>query len=347
VCADGSRPGRGLLEQVLERTRAEVLLAAPTLRRAKLLAGGLAPERVSRVKPLGLGFEDAAAVRAAAEQVQLVVAALEPFGPLPLALVRAALEAGNDWVDLTACRETANRVRALALELHPSGMGPAVATAFSFTALAGGLAALAAGGLDGADVLRVAFVPGPGFPSSRRELRGLLSTARRPFRLARQGLWCTVEPWSEPAAFHFPTPLGERTGRLADAPALEFLPNLLGAQRVEWRVDEQSLAAARWPAGLRWLARPLSGNGSTPPAAALGVEVEGRYGRHALRVRCSLADERGLERLSLLPAAHVIVRLLARPGELRGLVPHDSWTDRSGFTAECARLGLELTVDER
>jgi hypothetical protein len=361
LCTDGAGPARALLGMLLERTPGEIALAAPSARRAKRLRAELAPEQAERVTAQALDLADAAAVQAAAEAAEVVVCATAPLGPVPLPLVHAALLAGAGFVDVTASRESALAVRALALELQPSGTGSAVATAFSLTAMAGALAALAAARLDGIDAVHCALVPGPGFPASRRELARLLETASRPVRVTHQGIWCTLPGWSEPAAFHFPAPLGERVGRLTDAPACELLPNLLGTLRVEWRVDEQSLASP----GLKALARlrstgragpglvgavagarMLFGGGSAP-AAGLGVEADGRYGRHPLRVRCALTDERGLERMALFPAAYVASRLAERPGELRGLVPHDRWITPQEFVSECERLGLALSVDER
>jgi hypothetical protein len=345
---------------LLERTGGEIDVAAPSARRARALRAGLAAEQAARVTPLALDLGNPRALQAAVERAQVVVCATAPLGPVPLELVNAALLGGTDYIDLTACRESANRVRALAHELQPSGTGSAVATAFSLTALAGALAALAASRLDGVDVLRAALVPGPGFPGSRRELARLLETASRPLRVTRQSVWCTVPGWSEPAAFPFPEPLGERVGRLADAPACEFLPNLFGTQCVEWRIDEQSL----WSPGLATLARLRSSgragsglvgpiacarmifDGGGAPAAAFGVEADGRYGRHPLRVRCTLLDERGLERMALFPAAYLAGRLIAEPGALRGPVQHNRWIDPQAFVAECERLGLALTVDE-
>jgi hypothetical protein len=310
-----------------------------------------------------LDARDGRAVQAAVDGAGVAVCAVAPFGPVPPAIAQAALRAGADYVDLAGQRESVRRVRALALELRPDDEGPAVAAGFALTALAGALAALAVRGLDQVEVLRIALVPGPGFGASRRERELALHAASRPFRLLRQSVWSTVPAWTEPDAFSFPPPLGTRSGRLVDAPDCELFPRLFGAQRVEVRLDARAFAgfgpallarlhAAGRPLGARWLAGALAlggslFGGSPAPAAALGVEVEGRYGKSRLRVRCSLSDERGLARLAALPAAHLTAQLLARPGALRGRVPHERWIEGRELVAECARLGLELTTAER
>jgi len=360
---DRSEVGRILLAELLERTPAEIVLAGRSERWLEAAQDALGPERAARVTPFVLDARDGRAVRAVVERVQVAVCALAPFRPVTPAIAQAALCSGVDYVDLSGRRESVRRVSALALELQPEDAGPAVAAGFSLTALAGALAALVVRGLDEVEALRIALVPGPGFPASRRERAHVLRAASRPFRLARRGVWCTVPAWSDPAAFRFPPPLGTRDGRLVDGPDCELFPELFGAARVELRLDTQGfsgpglellarLRGAGVPFGSRWLADALALadsllGGSQAPAAALGVEVEGRFGKHPLRVRGSLVDGRGHARLAVLPAAHLVERLIANPGALRGRVPHHTWIESRDLPAECARLGIALAVAEQ
>ena len=363
VYAEDSVVARALVSELLERTEAELILACPREPRLEAWYASFEPVQAARVSPYALDPRNGAALQTVIERVGVAVAALPPFQPAPLGFAHAALCAGVDYVDLSGRGAEVARVHAIARELFPNGDGPAVAPAFSLTALAGALSALAARDLDELESLRICFTPEPGFPANRRECAHLLEAASAPFRVLRGGLWCTVRGWSEPRAFDFPEPLGARTGRLVAAPDCEQLPRLFHDTPVEVRLDEQGVAGPALAAlsrlrsrhlaiGSRWLAGPVAagralfGQRSQGPSA-LGVEVEGRYGRHPVLVRCSLIDPYGRGRLAALPAAHLIEALMSEPRRWSGPVPMHDWIAPPALAELAGERGLQLELVER
>ena len=356
------RIGRLLLAELLHATGSEIWIAA---RRAKRLESALAelePRLRERVTARTLNLSDASAVRAAVAGAGIVACAAGPARGLPTTLAEACLEAGVPYVDLADDRSFVARVRALAAEADPEGTGPAVATGWSSaSALSVLLTAIGAADLDQVDSIDVAFAPGGA--ASRTSLGEMLESAGAPLRVLRQGLWCTVAGWSEPGEFHFPDPVGMRRGWLVDGPQREVLARIFGARRVEFRaaggragLDRALGAVARarrrglvkhpcaWLGPAR-LAQALTLGRHGP--AAIGVEIEGRYGEHPLRKRVSIVSTGGAgERLAVLPASYVIARLAGYPGTWRGPVPLERWIERSTLELECERRGLQLVVEE-
>ena len=356
------RIGRLLLAELLHETGCEIWIAARRPERLEAARSGLEPRLRERVTPRPLDVLDARAVRAAVVGAGIVVCAAGPARGLPTTLPRACLEAGVPYVDLADDRAFVSRVRALAAEADPAGSGPAVATGWSSTsALTTLLSAIGAAELDQVDSIDVALTFS-GAPS-RTSVGELLESAGKPFRVMRKGLWCTVEGWTEPAPFRFPVPVGTRRGWLVDGAPCELLPRLFGARRVEVRAAGAArtlnraasvLAGARrrglvrepsrW-AGATRLAMALEPRAGAP--AAIGVEIEGRYGQHPLRKRVSIVSAGGAgERISVLPAAYVIARLAAYGATWRGLVPPDGWIDAPTLELECERRGLRLVLEE-
>ena len=99
--SDSSPVGAALLEELLERTDAEVVLTGLDEPRLAEWHAALPPERARRVTPLRLDPRDGRGVQTAIDRVQLAVCAVGPFRPAPPAIAEAALSYGVDYVDLS------------------------------------------------------------------------------------------------------------------------------------------------------------------------------------------------------------------------------------------------------
>jgi hypothetical protein len=163
--------------------------------------------------------------------------------------------------------------------------------------------------------------------------------------------------------FTFPDPVGRRHGWLVDVPDCALFPSLFGARRVEFRVGSEvgflngAVSALAWARRrglvrdwrpfaplLRLGMRAFGSAGSS--AGAIGVEIEGRYGKRPLRKRVSIVADEGGERIAVLPAAHLVARLVREPDAWHGLVPLDGWIDRDTLELECTRRGFRLVIEE-
>jgi len=354
--------GRLLLRELLHVTGSEIWIAARRARRLESVLAKLDPRQRERVRARTLDLADAGAVHAAVASAGIVASAAGPSRELPTTLAEACLAAGVPYVDVSDDRRFVSRVRAVAAEADPEGTGPAVATGWCCTAaLSALLTSIGASDLDEVDSIDVTFAPGDAL--SRTSVGERLAAAGAPFRVVRQGLWCTVAGWSEPSEFPFPDPVGARRGWLVDGPYPELLPELTGARRVEVRdaggpgalgAAVGALARARRRGMVRdpaaWIAPARAAQAlalGRPRPAGMGVEIEGRYGEHPLRKRVSIVSvgRRG-ERLSVLPAAYVLGRLAGFLASWRGIVPLGGWIDRSTLELECERRGLRLVVEE-
>jgi hypothetical protein len=355
--------GNLLLSELLSDTECDVTIAGRD--RHKLAAtrealGSAASERVF-LRACDLGSPDS--VRQALRDVSIAVSAGPSNGNAPN-LAQACLEAGVPYVDLSDDRGQVTRLRGMSVRVDPLEEGPAMAPGWSAVpALSAALVAIGAEDLDSVESIDVAIAPGNANPRSDATVESLLGSVGRPFRVARQGVWCTVDGWSDPVEFPFPEPVGRRAGRLVDVPDCAIFPQLFGARRVEFRVSSElamlngAVDALAWMQrhGLvrdwrkyaplvRFCMRAFGSAGSS--AGAVGVEIRGRYGRLPLRKRLSVVAAENGERIPVLPAAYLVRKLATDPDAWHGLVPLNGWIDRDGLEHECARRGFELVIEE-
>jgi saccharopine dehydrogenase (NAD+, L-lysine-forming) len=112
----GETGGR-LARLLVDRTKAEIVVAGRDPGRATALAAALGPDRV---RGIGLDAADASAVRRALEGVDLLVCAA--FLPRQAAaLAQAAIAAGTDWLDFQIHRGQARVLDALAGDVAAAG----------------------------------------------------------------------------------------------------------------------------------------------------------------------------------------------------------------------------------
>ena len=358
----GGALGRGLLEELLRETTADILLADRHHRSLGAAVRGTAEEQHERLSQIELDLWDTDQVTRALVGVQLAICTAEPAYEVPTTLARECMRFGVPHLDLSDDRTFVSKVRALARDRDLNTEDSAVATGWSWLpALSAALVHAGCEDLDTIDSIEVCLAPGARPRLSRARARSLSHAAGQSFKILRHGLWVTVEGWSEPVEFRFPAPVGPRRGRLLDAPDHGVLPELFSAGRVEFRLASPSAFLERALAGLAWVVRRgwvrdgaacaglLRGGlafAGGPTAGGLGVQIKGRYGRRPLTKRISIVAEEHVERVALMPATILTRRLLDDPSAHRGLVPHDGWIQPADLRAECERRGLQLIVEE-
>ncbi len=355
--------GSMLLRELLRDTESELTIAGRDRSALAATRNALDADAFERVSMRECDLGDAESVRRALRDVRIAVSA-GPSSGVPPYLAQACIEAGVAYVDLSDHREHVTRVRAMATRMDPFEEGPAIAPGWScMPALSAALVAIGSDDLDSVVSIDVALAQGSAKARSSATLASLLDSVGRPFRVSRQGIWCTVDGGSDPAEFSFPEPVGRRSGWLVDVPDCEIFPQLFGARRVESRagggmsrlngtVDAMAWLRRRgivrsWgrcAPMLRLGLRALDPRGSS--AGAIGVEIEGRYGQRPLRKRLSIVAEREAERIAVLPAANLVTRLARDPDAWHGLVPLNGWIDRDELEHECLRRGLRLVIEE-
>ncbi|MGH9798205.1 MAG: hypothetical protein ACRD5D_08645, partial [Candidatus Polarisedimenticolia bacterium] len=278
----------------------------------------------------------------------------------PVTLAALCLERGVHYLDLADDRGFVARVRALAAG---AADGPAVCPGWSAVpALSGLLVRIASEGMERVDSIDVQIAPGNRAPRETGTVASLLASVGRSFAVRANGAWRQVAGWSEPKTFHFPPPIGPRTGYLVDVPDHELFPAIFGAGRVEFRVGAELSFLNRGLSALAWISRrgmvrdwtrwTLLFRASMATLGwlghdwgAVGVEVLGRRaGRPVARRACVLAERRG-HLIPVLPAAVMTAELLS--GRVRGgLVPVDRWLDRPRLEEECCRRGYRVVVED-
>lgn len=364
LCGAGGNLGRALLGELLRETGAQVVLAGRRARRLSSAARGAGRDQELRLERLELDLWEQAAVARAVEGIDVAVCAAGPAHEVPTTMARECMRVGVPYLDLADDSAFVARVRELAADPYLNPDETPVATGWgTLGALAAVLARIGREDLDAVDSISVCLAPERAQALSKARIAALTHAVSRPFKVLRQGLWSTVEAWSEPAEFKFPAPIGALGGRLVDAPALALLAEHSGARRVEVRlacgsglvesvlngvaagarrgwVEEGSLWSGPLRAGLG-LANAFGGRGG-----GLGVEVEGRYGRRPLTRRVSIVAVEHADRMAVLAASVMARRMLEDQASLRGSLGHDDWIDAGSLRTECERLGLQLVVEE-
>jgi len=327
--------GRLLVEDLRRHTDCELMVAG---RRSADLSNPVSLEAVLR-------------------GVSVAICAAGPFQTLPTTLVELCLRRGIHYIDLADDRGFVSKIRSLvAAQNEPLA---AVCTGWStVSALSGILARIGAAGCETVDSIYIHMAPGNRVPRSVGTIASLLHSVGKPFKVLRNGSWCTVRGWSEGRDYVFPEPIGRRRGYLVDVPDHEFFPELFHARTVEFRTASELHILNLAVSSLGWSVRTGMVRNWVPwsrifqRAAALlgfmghgwggvGVEVAGPNGRRSLSV---VADSGG-QRIAVMPAC-VMTALLLSGSIHRGLVSPADWLTREELIKECEKRRFRLIVGE-
>jgi hypothetical protein len=295
-------------------------------------------------------LRDAASLEAALADVVVAICAAGPFQRLPITLAEICARRRIHYIDVADDRRFVRKVRSLAV--NHAGNLPAVCPGWStVSALSGLLVHIASAGMDRIDSIQIHMAPGNRGARQKSTIESLLHSVGQPFTVFRDGRWQTVQGWSEPRWFCFPSPIGRRVGYLVNVVDLELFPEMFQASNVEFRTGSELailnrtvlLLAGRkmdWTRFAELFQRAaalLSWFGHD--WGAVGVEVAGTGTRRAFVV----ARANG-ERIAAMPAS-VMAGLLLSGSAHSGLVSYRDWLSREQLKAECEKRGFELIVE--
>ena len=320
--------------------------AAIELLRADGMAAVSASRRASA--ELQVDVEEAASLRAALREGDVVIDTVGPFQERSTALVEAALEMGFDVIDIADSLAYVTKVYGLQERIDGSGIR--VLTACS------SLSAVSATMVSRSEVeepVRVTEILAPATRYTANPGSGgsLLRSVGQPIRVLRQGRLATEIGWSEWRAFRLPSPIGTVRGYLCESPDAVTLPSVWPSVRtVEFYVDSRAPGynavfrlAARWrpvrrlvavlqPAGLA-LARLLGAR-----TGCLAFEIEGADGRVARRAL--VGGEEGYL-TPIAPAVLAAQAIAEGRFEARGLVAPDRHVEPDALLYYLSSLGIE------
>ncbi|MEO1493483.1 MAG: DUF4166 domain-containing protein [Pseudomonadota bacterium] len=258
----------------------------------------------------------------------VVIDAAGPFHAYdgdPYALVRACLEAGVHYLDLSDDAAFTAGITALEREAQAAGR-VALSGVSSVPGISSVVAAHLSGGLTDLRLIESAILPGNRAPRGLSVIASILNQMGRPMQIWRGGAWREVPAWSGRRLYDLDSAT-RRAARLITVPDLALFPKAFGARSVlfragmELRVMNLGLVLFGWlrRAGLiaptdgvvwamQWVADRLEPFGSD--LGSMVVDVVGDDNGQTLRRRWRLIAEAG--RGPYIPgiAARTIVRQL-------------------------------------
>ena len=214
------------LARLLIRDEHHVTLAARNRARVQALASELGCDAITLDRDGDLsgvvGFD-------------VVIDAAGPFhthGPDPYRLARAALKAGQHYLDLSDNAAFCVGIRALDTEAQAAGRA-AISGLSSVPALSSAaVSALSAGARS--EVIDTAILPGNHSPRGISVMTSIRSQAGRTMRVWRSGAWEEVTGWSDPRMYDLPDGV-RRQGWQIEVPDQSLFPAHFGADSVTFR----------------------------------------------------------------------------------------------------------------
>lgn len=295
----------------------------------------------------------------------LVIHCAGPFQGQGYGVVRAALDAGANYLDLADGRDFVAGFAAANDGLARAADRFAAAGASTLPALSTAVIDALGLRLRAIEEIHIAIAPGQRAPRGRATLAGVLSYAGRPFRWLSGGQWRVAWGWQELRRVRFP--FGTRWAAACDVPDLALLPvRHPDAHTVEFRAALEvavqhfalwSLAMIRRSGAqvpIERLARPLeraAGSlnrfGSECGGMLVRLVGPGHDGRRReLEWQLTAPANNGPEIPCM--AAILLARRLARGERLGpGAFPCAGFLRLDEFEPEFRRWAISTTVEER
>jgi hypothetical protein len=348
--------GSYVVADLLRHTRAPILIASRKPHGKQHMWSN------DRVRTVTCDMNEQNALRRYVAGSRLIINCAGPFRYLPLNPLRAAIEAGVDYIDIAEDREFARQVRALAPAIEAAGItalnGISVVPAMEalFTQLM----------LPYFDrVLSVRAFAAPDTRKHRGEamFNTMLWGVGRPFKQLRGGRLVPVYGWSEPEWVDFPKPLGKRlTYLVLEMADLDVMPRLFGEQgleTVEFKAGSERPSLNRL-LGMAATLRIRTGHPQWERYTALvrafswlvgrvgkdegGVifEVRGLRGNTPKTYRVALVAARDGGRIPAVLAGMAAEKLLSGRLKGAGLVPVNGWIDSERLVTDLRKRGLQI-----
>lgn len=345
-----------LLDEILSTTKADIVIAGRqgrSLERVTVRRGARVTAKIS-------DLTNPDSVNRAIAGASVVVCCAGPFETLPLTLVRACLQHGTPYVDITNHRTFYHQVKRLASD-GPTPTAPILSGYGLLPGLSCLLVKHVSQTLKPLNTVRIAVAPGNRHLRARSALASLLASVGQPLHLQRQGRIETVTSWTEPELVTFPPPVGPRTTYLVDAPEYEVLPEAFGVQTVSVRLGaelhvlnrvlERQAARVSHPESARRSFYPVPLHVATTlagwlgtSAGALHVTATGTQEGTPRQLTVTLVMPADSERLAVLPAALAVQHLLRGGPVPTGFVRADQWLSLEEVLAETQRRGATLVT---
>lgn len=350
--------GSRLVEQLALTGGHEIVLAGRDAGKAARLLDMLRERKIAAsFVALDRAGPDVAQLRSIAPDV--VVDAAGPFQHGSLALPKACIGAGVNYLDIADARDFVSSIRQLDAAARAAKVC-VLSGASSTPALSHAVIDKFTQGWLRRDAISVAIMPGNRTPRGLSVVQAILSYAGRPVRVFREGHWQEAAGWSLDETFSLPG-LGTRHAALCDTPDLDLLTERYAPRiRAEFRgglelgILHHGLRALSWlrskgvlPFAER-LARPLRAIAESldrfgTDAGGMVVEVTGRDAEdRPARLCWSLVARRGIgPNIPVLPALALVEQL---PSVAAGARPAAGEIDYDAILNHLNRLGVETQV---
>lgn len=228
-------------------------------RRYRLSLGGRTESKIAalrtaleHVDPLGgytfLPLDRDAVAPEQLRGIDVVVDCAGPFQGSGTSLVKAAIAAGVDYIDLADARRFVEDIVRFDADARAAGVA-VISGASTTPALTHAVVAALTAGWTAIDTIDVAIVPGNRTPKGRSVIAAILSWVGQPVRVFEEGRWTQRPGWTGQRWVSLEG-AGKRRASLTDVPDLDVMPAAF-APRVRARFDAgMELGVLHW---LIWL----------------------------------------------------------------------------------------------
>lgn len=351
VIGGGGFYGRYLINDLLQHTEAHITVASR--KPPSDMADG------KRVHTAVCDLNDLATVQKLAAGCDIVAHCAGPFHYLPLNPLKAAIQAGTHYVDISEDRAFAREAQKLAPEIQAAGM--TVCSGFSVApAMEALFAEMLRPCFDRLTAVRTFAAPDTRKHRGAAMFHTMLFGVGRPFRQPRGGDLAQVAGWTEPEWVEFPPPIGKRlTYLVLEMADLDYLPTLFGVETVEFKAGTEHVVLNRmlglaatirqktgYPAwenftvfvqALSWLAGRVGKD-----EGGVFFEVSGLVDKTLQTHRVALMAKQDGGLIPSVLAGIAIEMLLNGRLPHTGIVPIHTWISPGDLVNQLERRGLSL-----
>lgn len=344
--------GSYVVRDLLEHSDARVTIADYRVKQARKLAAELG----ERAAGMFVDANNRDSLLGAMRSADAVVGCIGPFYAFAPRMVRAAIRAGVNYVDI--CDDYGPMEELFALHEDAQAAGTTVITGLGWTpGLSNVMARKAADQLDEVDEIRIAWVGGAADSQGLAVIKHVFYAITGDVPTYRDGQWVDVPARSGRERVEFPQPLGAIEVFHSGHPEPLTIPRYIEAKTVSlkgsltprWNVLLASLfvklGLTRTPGRIDRLARlvhRIEGlfRAGGVPLSGLRVDVRGRRDGEGWTYSFTTADKMG--RLTGIPAAIGAVMLARGEIEPRGVLAPEGCIEPEPFLAELSKRGIEV-----
>ncbi|MGB3138955.1 MAG: saccharopine dehydrogenase NADP-binding domain-containing protein [Nodosilinea sp.] len=356
------RIGSSIAQDILAHTTAEVLVTA-----RKPQSGLAALERLgARAESQVLDLSNQQQLRSAVARADLVVHAAGPFHYRDGGVLRACIEQGVDYTDVSDERSFTRRALALAPQAEAAGITAVINTGV-FPGISNSMVRQGIEALDEAESIQLSYIVAGSGGAGTTVMRTTFIGLRRPFEAWLGGVWQPVKPYTKRERLEFPAPYGRANVYWYDMPEATTLQQTFPVRSVITKFgvvpdfyNYATWAMAHWlpsvvlrsPQTIEFLARTshamthvtdrFSGTG-----VAMRCDIKGRQESRAVHYVSTFAHERAAIAAGLGTGSMVELMLLGRL-KRPGVYPVEQALATDLFKAAMAsrQLGIHESIHQ-